>query len=74
MIELTKDAKVFHRLWSFWPAALVVVVSFLELTMPAWQEILSAKQYAVLVIAFTASGQVLRFIRQKKLSKEVNGE
>lgn len=75
-IVLTRDAKHWHKLWSSWLYAGLMIVTVLEglsqfasAIIPIWQGVLSHEQYVLLVAVVSTMHQVARFIKQKKLTE-----
>lgn len=71
MISLSKDFKYWHKLWSIWCAAAIVIVSALEMASqmglgiaPLWKEIISPDVYPKVVAGLSTLGIVARFIKQ----------
>lgn len=79
MIALSKDFKHGHRLWSVWCAALIAIVSGMEIASqmglgiaPLWKEIIDPETYPKIVAGLSTLGIVARFIKQSCLSIEEN--
>lgn len=71
MISLSKDFKYWHKLWSIWCAAAIVIVSALEMASqmglgiaPLWKEIINPDVYPKVVAGLSTLGIVARFIKQ----------
>lgn len=76
-IELTKDAKVWGKLWSTWAYWLLMAVTFLEgasqvvsLVLPVWQGIFTKEQYAIFVAVMASIQHIAKFIKQKNLTSK----
>lgn len=77
MLELSKDWRVGHRLWSVWWMVSVVIVSVLEVVsqmggtiIPLWKEVIPREYYPAIVAALSTIGVVARFIKQNNLAQE----
>lgn len=69
--ELSKDSRHWHKLWSVWCAAGVMIISVLEVASqmglgiaPLWKEIISPDVYPKVVAGLSTLGIVARFIKQ----------
>lgn len=79
MIQLSKDFRHGHRLWSVWCAIAVALVSAMEIASqmglgiaPLWKEIIDPETYPKIVAGLSTLGIVARFIKQGCLSIEDN--
>lgn len=80
-IELTKDAKVWSKLWSTWAYWFLMTVTFLEgasqvvsLVLPVWQGMFTKEQYAIFVAVMATIQHVAKFIKQKNISGKDHGQ
>lgn len=80
-IELTKDAKHWHRLWSVRLAALMGVITAIEygaqiiaMIVPNFSGFLDEKEYGITMAVLLSIQQVAKFIKQPSLSEDVNNE
>lgn len=73
-IELIKEIKSFHKLWSVQLMSLLAVFSFLEGALPYWQTIISPSVYPWVVGIISTLAALARFIKQNDLIKDENDE
>lgn len=80
-IELTKDVKVWSKLWSTWAWWILMAVTILEgasqvvsIVLPVWQGVLTKEQYAIFVAVVATIQHVAKFIKQKNLTSKNHGQ
>lgn len=69
MIELTKDAKHWHKLWSVRLIALVPVLMALEPLLPLWGVVLPQGLFNWLAAIVSTAAAIARVVKQNKLSE-----
>lgn len=72
MIELTKDAKHWHKLWSMRIIALIPLLVALEAILPLWGVVLPAGLFNALTAIVGTAAAMARVIKQTKLSEGAN--
>lgn len=79
-IELTRDAKVWHKLWSTWAYSILMIVTILEtasqlasIILPVWQGFFTQQQYAIFVAVMATIQHFAKFIKQRNLTDQHHG-
>lgn len=71
-IQLTDDARFWHRLWSNQAAILSVVVT-LQSLLPLWQGIIPDRWFVILGALIGSAGALLRLLKQPAIEDKVRG-
>lgn len=81
MLQLTKDAKYFGKLWSTWLYVILIIVTglegisqFVELALPHWEGLMTPTQYMIFVAVTSTIQTASRFIKQNKLIEEISND